>query len=502
MKKLLNASTLSLLIIISSVAQWTHQNSGTQKHFHNLYFISENLGWVCGDDGTILKTTNGGIDWNSQNIGTLDNVHAIFFIDSLFGWAVLYEFSPTRHGIIIHTTDGGNSWNVQLSIWDYTLHSIHFADGNNGWASGSNGIVFHTSNSGTSWIQQYPPTGGGWLWPIFFIDDNIGWTAGDPIFGVFKSTNGGNTWTAYNVPVIERIYSLMFLNYETGWLSAAQGQIAKSIDGGITWQNLQSGTSQYLRDIYFIDYNTGWCVGHNGTILFTTNGGSTWMQQSSNTFENLRAVQFVNDQVGWAVGENGTILKTVNSGIPVELISFSAEIENNLVKLSWITATENNNLGFEVERKIKNDWKKLAFIRGNGTTTMQQYYSYSDNISSSQGEIKIFYRLKQIDFNGSYKYLNEISVDLELTSIFNLEQNFPNPFNPTTTIKYSVGQNGFVTLKIFDVLGKEVATIVNSHKEAGSYKIEFDGNKLTNGIYYYMLKSNDLFSIKKFVLMK
>jgi len=305
--------TTSLIIY----PQWIQQNSGTTETLHNLYFLNENLGWVCGFEGTILKTTNGGINWISHSLGTLDDVHAIYFRDSLIGWAVLYEYVPERHGSIIHTTDGGDSWNVQLSEWGNTLHSINFSDDNNGWVAGSNGIVFHTTNGGTTWVQQNPPTQGGWLWPIFFIDNNVGWTAGDPLFGLFKSTDSGNTWVSYYVPMVEQILSIVFLDYQTGWSCGAQGRIIKSLDGGLTWQNLQSGTSEYLRDIYFIDNNTGWCVGHNGTILYTVNGGTNWNSQTSNTTEILRAVQFVNSQVGWVVGENGLILKTINGGIGV-----------------------------------------------------------------------------------------------------------------------------------------------------------------------------------------
>lgn len=180
---------LAFLFFVNTInAQWMQQTSGSDKRLLTLHFINENVGWAGGYDGTILKTTNGGTNWNSKNIGTLDDIHSIFFIDSSVGWAVLYEFAPNRHGSIIHTTDGGESWNVQLSIQDYTFHSIHFYDENNGWVVGSSGIAFHTTNGGNTWLQQFPNTQGGWLWPVFFIDNNIGWTAGDPLFGMFKTS--------------------------------------------------------------------------------------------------------------------------------------------------------------------------------------------------------------------------------------------------------------------------------------------------------------------------
>ena len=489
---------LSLLYPI--YPQWTQQNSGTQKLLLNLYFFNEELGWVCGYDGTILKTTNGGAEWISKNIGTLDDIHDIFFIDSLKGWAVLYEFSPFRHGSIIHSTDGGNSWNVQLSVLDYTFHSIHFSDNNNGWVAGSNGIVYHTTNGGTTWFQQYPPTAGGWLWPIFFIDNNVGWTAGDPLFGLFKSTNGGLTWSTYYVPVVERIHSIIFLDNQTGWLCGTQGQVAKSINGGITWQNLQSGTSAYLRDIFFLDFNTGWSVGYNGTIIHSIDGGNIWTPQQSNTSNNLYAVQFINPEIGWTVGGNGTILKTINGGIPVELINFSVKVNETEVILDWITATEINNSGFEIERRnVGQEWLSVGFVAGHGTISEKQIYQFKDR---PEEEGCYDYRLKQIDFDGTFEYSNEVSVEYTPEFSFALEQNYPNPFNPNTKIKYSIPQNDFVTLSVFNSLGERVALLEEGMKEAGNYEIEFNGNNLPSGIYFYTLNSGEFKQTKKLIILK
>lgn len=472
------------------------------KSLHNLYFLNENLGWACGFEGTILKTTNGGDEWNSHNIGTNDDAHAIFFLDSLVGWAVLYEYIPDRHGSIIHTTDGGISWNVQLSIFGYTLHSIHFSDEDYGWVAGSNGIVYHTTNGGISWLQQYPQTQGGWLWPIFFIDDNLGWTVGDPLFGLFKSTDGGNTWLSYNIPVVERVHSIVFLNSQTGWLCGAQGQIAKSENGGNTWSLQFSSTSEYFRDIYFTDLNTGWCVGQNGTILHTTDGGSDWNIQTSGTLNELRAVQFIDNQIGWAVGENGTILKTTNGGLPVELISFTAKSLNGKVILEWTTASELNNYGFEIERKTENlNWRSVSFVEGKGTTAETQHYSFIDDLFGVN-ELNINYRLRQIDFDGSFEYSNEVTVKVSQPKEYYLSQNYPNPFNPTTTINYSLAKDGFVSIKVYDILGNEVLTLVNSQQQAGNHNVVFEADNLSSGIYYYQLKSGDFTDIKKLVLIK
>jgi len=501
MKTIFSHLVLLILFSSSASAQWYQQNSGTSNRLLTCFFLDENTGWAAGYDGTLMETSDGGNNWISKNIGTLDDIHDIFFLDSMVGWVILYEFSPFRHGSILHTTDGGNSWNVQFNIWDYTFHSIHFIDANNGWVAGSNGIVFHTSNSGVSWIQQDPQTGGAWLWPIFFIDNNIGWTAGDPLFGIYKSTNGGISWSTYSVPVVERIHSLVFIDYQTGWLCGTQGQIAKSTDGGMTWQIQQSSSTATLRDVFFIDNSTGWCVGYNGTILNTIDGGTTWIQQNTATNSNLFGVHFTNELTGWVVGENGIILKTTNGGVPVELTSFFAESIDGKINLKWTSATEVNNLGFEIERCTENrNWRTIGFVEGKGTTTEIQDYIFIDDLFGVSSDI-LNYRLKQIDYDGQYNYSFEIELSIPPAS-FNLEQNYPNPFNPITTIRYSIPESQLVFLRIYNSLGELVHELVNEEKEAGNYEIEFNGANIPSGVYFYTLSSGGYYQTKKLILLK
>jgi hypothetical protein len=185
--------------------------------------------------------------------------------------------------------------------------------------------------------------------------------------------------------------------------------------------------------------------------------------------------------------------------VPVELISFTAIVNGNQVELEWQTATEKNNSGFEVQRMGTASWEPIGFVPGFGTTTEQHSYTFSDeNLSDGI----YHYRLKQIDYNGSFEYSNEIEVEISLVKEFNLSQNFPNPFNPSTRISYQIPANGNVTLKVFDLIGNEVATLVNENKTAGSYSIEFNPSDLPSGVYFYVLKSASLIQTKKMVLMK
>ena len=206
--------------------------------------------------------------------------------------------------------------------------------------------------------------------------------------------------------------------------------------------------------------------------------------------------------------------------IPVELISFTADYYNGKVFLSWTTATEVNNKGFEIEKQIGskqsavNNWETIGFVEGSGTTTNPQFYNFSyEEIEAGTYQ----FRLKQIDFDGSFNYLEIIELEIISSKKFSLSQNYPNPFNPSTKIEFTIPSAGsslmrFVQLKVYDVLGNEVAEIVNEYKLVGTYEAEFsakggsayegDASNLPSGIYFYQLKAGSFIQTKKMILFK
>ena len=201
----------------------------------------------------------------------------------------------------------------------------------------------------------------------------------------------------------------------------------------------------------------------------------------------------------FAALSNGSVVELLPGVVPVELTSFSANVNGTEVNLLWSTATETNNSGFEVQRKSGNEFVTIGFVRGKGTTTEIQRYTFTD----SKLPVGTYsYRLKQVDFNGTYNYSKIINVDLTAPTVFTLEQNYPNPFNPSTLISYNIPQNSFVTLKVYDVIGNEVATLVNQNQPAGKYDIRFDASNLSNGVYLYSIKTDNFASTKKMILMK
>lgn len=200
------------------------------------------------------------------------------------------------------------------------------------------------------------------------------------------------------------------------------------------------------------------------------------------------------------------VTMTITNEIPVELTSLTADVSGNQVTLNWKTATEINNSGFSIERKLKggSNWEQVSFIKGKGTTTEPSSYSFSDK-NLKVGSYN--YRLKQIDFDGKASYSREIETEITAPKDYALYQNFPNPFNPVTTIKYSIPETGVgrdvsVRLKIFDILGNEVTTLVNEQKQPGYYEVQFDASQLASGTYIYRLEAGNFVSSRKLLLLK
>jgi len=274
-----------------------------------------------------------------------------------------------------------------------------------------------------------------------------------------------------------------------------------------------------------VEVNTDYNIGVNPSII---NPGTTASDQASFWYNGYGALLLIEEYYGGdfnpyyhstndklinfnqpyyhkmsrlSVGTLATLAE-ITDIVPVELISFTASANNSHVELSWSTATELNNHGFEIERSLNgNDFVSVGFVEGNGTTSEIHYYSFTDHPFIDNVK-KIYYRLKQLDFDGSFKYSKRVEVEITSPLEFTLEQNYPNPFNPGTVIKYSIPETGFVTLNVYNLLGVKVASLVNDVQETGSYEVTFDASKLASGIYVYSLQSGNFNSIKKMILMK
>ncbi|MCL4547355.1 MAG: T9SS type A sorting domain-containing protein [Bacteroidetes bacterium] len=217
---------------------------------------------------------------------------------------------------------------------------------------------------------------------------------------------------------------------------------------------------------------------------------------------------------GYITGGSGTVITflgitTGNQPLPVELASFTASVEDKTVNMKWQTATEVNNFGFEIERsqtsKVKSEtWEKVGFVQGHGNSNSPKSYTFTDNLALAHNLDldHLQYRLKQIDFDGKFEYSGIITVKLETPANFALLQNFPNPFNPSTIIRFELPKESNVTLKVFNILGEEVATLVNKVMTPGRQEVTFDGSKLASGMYIYRIQAGNFVEVKKLLLLK
>jgi hypothetical protein len=372
-------------------------------------------------------------------------------------------------------------------------------------------IVFSdsTDNPLTLWTINAVPSAPIWeatsgtfySSPTCYTDSKVGNYADNAIvtmtltnpINISEYTNPKLTfWTKYDI--------------ESNW---DYGQVEISTNSGSTWIPL-SGK--------YTIFGTG-SFQPNGQPLYD---GSqlNWVREEINLsgyISNQVKLRFklVSDGAverdGWYIDD---IAIVVYKAVPVELISFTAKVEENKVKLSWQTATELNNYGFEIEKRCLtptlsegeglSDWNKVGFISGVGNSSSIQNYSFVDNSDDMFG--KYSYRLKQIDMDGSYKYSDEVELEIHPVN-FSLKQNYPNPFNPSTKISWQSPVSSWQTLKVYDVLGNEVATLVDEYKPAGNYEVGFysysdesasGGQNLSNGVssrggyasgvYFYQLR--------------
>ncbi len=255
----------------------------------------------------------------------------------------------------------------------------------------------------------------------------------------------------------------------------------------------------------YVDF-TGYDSGNNviKTQRYISPDEVSYEQVTLTGFENVRKLKIEFD------GNPSILIDDVSyedlGALPVELTTFTASVSNSKVELNWQTAMELNNHGFEIERIIADEkWEKIGFVEGAGNSNSPKSYSFTDILTAVEGLLR--YRLMQIDNDGKCSYSKEITVELtEIPSEFSLSQNYPNPFNPVTTIKYSI-PSGIETLqatslRIYDILGKEVAVLVNQKQAAGNYEVKFDANNIASGVYIYRIESGSFSDSKRMMLVK
>jgi hypothetical protein len=497
----------------------------------NFYIYTISLNDVNGNgEAWLFKSTDEGETFNEVH----EMATSAFFEDKEWGAVDLSPGSPylnrqycswTRFAsntsiLLIRSTDDGVTWSSPVNVSDGSsgVQGSYPAISSNGdvnvaWHSSSSGgqvrfdkstdggVTFGTdkivSNAPNGWFPHMTIdlSGGPFNDYIYVVWDDTRYGDDDVFLSV--SSDGGNSWSSAirinNDPVsngkdqywpsiaISEQGEIVILFYDTRNTqnnNIIEAYVARSTDGGATFTNelvstVPSPTNIPNSDVRFGDYINIDFVGGNIVPVWTDERAG-----------------------GYDMDIYTGLIPPI---VPVELLSFTSRIVNGKVILDWVTATELNNMGFEIQRSIDNNiFVTVGFVEGKGNSTENQYYSFKDENNTS----KVYYRLKQIDFNGSYTYSNVIEVDGVVVSTIQLEQNYPNPFNPATTIKYQLGNDGFVNLKVFSSLGEEVVDLVNEFQKAGNHQILFDGRALPSGMYVYQLTSGNYKESKKMLMLK
>jgi photosystem II stability/assembly factor-like uncharacterized protein len=383
--------------------------------------------------------------WSTLNLPSVTNSRGIYFKNANTG--IVSDFK---------TTNGGQSWvNINPSS---EINALSFPDTAIGYciASTSGGQnIYKTTNLGNNWVIQQSPSALG-LTGLYFININTGYACGGA-HSIIKTTNGGNNWILLNDNFPFYYYTnIYFVNTLTGFITGYTdtGYVIKTTDGGQNW-NIKYFTGQQFHSIFFINSNTGFIGGTN--LFVTTNSGVNWNQKFGYNSPPMFSIYFPSPSTGYACYANGDIIKTIDGG-------------NLWLRQYPVTSYALYSIFF-----INND---VGYACAN-----------------DHGIV-----LKTT--NGGGPPIGIKSIDTEIPDRFSLSQNYPNPFNPVTIINYELPTAGLVKMVIYDILGREVKTLVNEKQSAGKYKVDFDGTNLPSGVYFYRLESGDFVSTKKMVLLK
>jgi photosystem II stability/assembly factor-like uncharacterized protein len=412
--------------------------------------------------------------WERQNSPTGNYLASVVFVDTCHGWAV------GDSGTIIHTTDGGGTWVIQNTGTTLFLLAVDFVDVSNGWAAGYDnsggwrGVVVHTTDGGGSWTTQSMDT-TRFLAGVDFVDANTGWAVGSTFSSysvIMHTSDGGGSWTPQDGGTYPSVYDAEFVDGNNGWVVGGRIRfpgipplqlMLRTTDAGSTWTEQIYTADGPLLAVCFVDQDHGWAVGSDygggyfSIIIQTTDGGETWIPRNPGSSAELSGVDFVDENHGWAVGsmspEGATILRTTDGGA------------------AWTTQTVHSSV--TSLKDIRFFDANHGWAVGGGGTILR----YNPNLSAPD----------------EYSDLQPSSFSLST---------FPNPFNPSTTIAYDLPKAGHISLRVFDLLGREVAVLKDGFVEAGTHRVTFDGSGLASGIYFARLDAEGSSQTKKLVLMR
>lgn len=494
--------------------------------FNTVDFINGNEGWAGGgtgvlwDEGIIRHTINGGKTWVSQTNPIEGSVDKIFFLDENIGWAVSHDW----WGQIAHTTNGGQDWALQTNPTKNPINDVFFINPDKGWAVGMDSTILRTTNGGETWQRVDLTVTNNWLFrSVFFIDEMHGWAVG--VYGIIMITNdGGITWQEIRNDYANNLQSVFFIDAQNGWAVGESGTVLRTIDGGYSWFEQYSGiASNYLTSVHFLDKYHGWIGGQGGTIKRTDNGGfwnepGTYLRNNLNMaiqdmseISDILTVDFSDEKssgyqlVGLEVMIDSIVhskasdleISLSHQGLAITLIKQVSDPGSDFL---WTRLTDEakkvitdgvapfcgNHKPFEVLSSFNGldpsgDWTLTVSDKANGNTGTLHAWGIKPIFEKTVG---------------IHDYPSNAS-----KPIISLLENTPNPFQKTTTIRWISEISGFTSLKLFDVHGKEIKTLLSTDLQKGEHTVELNAEGFTPGIYFYQLQVGDYLLTKKCIIV-
>lgn len=527
-------------------SSWTTVVTGsTTSIIFGIYFFNSNTGIVSGGNGYVRYTTDGGNNWNVASVSPAatetrifarrnpDEVYLLGDVTFLFkstNYGVTWNSIPYQYpgqvvglatntmditgntwviggvnGLMNISTNSGTSWLVLANVLNaYNMYDIDcnsfsgkvWAVGNT--QTGANNCILFSTDRGNNWVVQSSIAGGDFR-SINMIDDNNVWAVGQ--YGwVIKTTNGGSSWQQINnVPSSSQtLLRVQFINLNTGWIFGYSiNSIYKTTDAGNNWITQNTGSSDAgVRWASMIDANTGYYINYNittGRIFKTTNGGNNWTEQTYPNQGGLWKLKMLNSNTGYMCGDLGRLYRTTDGS---NWATINTPTTNNYTATDWYDINNGAlGAGSGFVSRTTNGGQSWSVYNTGGSAVWSVRMVHPDTIWAVQG------------FGFIHKFMRGITPVIdwrnEVPAAFLLKQNYPNPFNPATTIELSLPKSGFVSLKIFDITGREILSVINMTLNPGIVKYNFNASNLSSGVYFYSLFVDNLRKdTKKMILLK
>jgi photosystem II stability/assembly factor-like uncharacterized protein len=535
----LYVATGTAAILLTSTdggTSWIKDTTGASTTLYDVAFKDANTGVVTGATQNVRYTTDAGVTWTSggsfaastfynvnyqnSNFYITGNTSKIYFGSTGSTWdsvsfvgtqyyiSTMYAYDRNgstmitggAFGLINTSTNTGANWVAHNNLqYSSTLNDI-WCDNMSGKVIAVGSVaptaIFLSSNGGTNWVNTVGANlGTTAMYSIKMVNSSTGYTTGGA-GKVFKTVNGGLDWDSVTFAGVTGIlYCGDFIDANTGWVCGASGVIKKTTDAGLTWNTQTSGVTTTLYRIDMIDANTGYVSGASGVVRKTTDGGTTWNAQTPNSGATLYWIQMQNATSGYLCGSTGHVRRTTNGGANWDTVAVPYSATNYSISFTDM------NTGFVVggvgyTMRTSNGGTSWQ-VKNDGAVTHGAVYTrgYDSAFACASGGVILKLSNSLV---GGITWSNELPVN------YTLDQNYPNPFNPKTVIKFGLPKAGNVTLKVYDITGREVETLFNSMElNAGTVAYDFDASHLASGVYFYSLIVNDnKIDSKKMVLVK